>query len=71
MEATMLVIGAVLALGIAIAGVSAIRGAAAAEQAPATVPQPLINREESVQSETDRQQLKRYFLQNWRDQPRQ
>jgi hypothetical protein len=54
-----------------LAGVSPIRGAAAAEQAPATVPQPLINREEPVQSETDRQQLKRYFLQNWRDQPRQ
>jgi hypothetical protein len=65
----MLVIGPVLALGIMLAGVSPIRCASAAEQAPAIAPQPLVNREEPVSSEADHQQLKRYFLQNWRDRP--
>jgi hypothetical protein len=72
MEAIMLVIGAVFALGMAIAGVSVIRGAAAAEAAP--VMQPIINRDEPPLAETDpitdREQLKRYFLQNERGWPR-
>ena len=63
----MVLIRAAVAFGIAISGVSLIRGATAAEQGPAAVPQALINREESVHSETDREQLKRYFLQNWRN----
>lgn len=67
MEAIMVLMGAAFALGIAISGVGLIRGAAAAEQGPAAMPQTLINRKESVHSETDREQLKRYFPQNWRD----
>jgi hypothetical protein len=69
METGMSLIAAMLALGIALAGVSPIRLAVAADQAPDTAPQPLVNREERVPSETDRQQLKRYFLQNWRNHP--
>jgi hypothetical protein len=73
MEAIMLVIEAVFALGMAIAGVSVIRGAAAAEAAP--VMQPIINRDEPPLAETDpritdREQLKTYFLQNERGWPR-
>jgi hypothetical protein len=77
----MLVIGAVFALGMAIIGVGVIRGAAAAEAAPITgftgpsltsQPLPLINRQEPSLAETDgrvgdREQLKRYFLQDRRD----
>jgi|GraSoiStandDraft_29_1057270.scaffolds.fasta_scaffold486293_1 hypothetical protein len=75
----MLVIGAVFALAMAIAGVSVIRGAAAAEAAqlmqPAPVMQPIINRHEPPLAETDprltdREQLKRYFLQDERGWPR-
>ena len=75
----MLVIGAVFALGIATAGVSAIHEAAAAEAAtvmhPAPVMQPVINRYKVPLAETEprvteREQLKRYFLQDERGWPR-
>jgi hypothetical protein len=65
--------GAVLAVGIAIAGMSDIRSAAAVEAAPHFLPpQTLINRDESPLSEADarvgdREQLKRYFLQDRHD----
>jgi hypothetical protein len=72
-------LGAVIAFGIAIACVSAIREVAAAEAAvitapgtaPVTLPQPLINRPQPVLSEpdtqlNDREQLRRYFLQDAR-----
>jgi hypothetical protein len=75
MEAIML--GAVIAFGMAIAFVSGIREVAAAEAAvitapgtaPAIMPQPLINRPQPVLSEpdahvNDREQLRRYFLQD-------
>jgi hypothetical protein len=64
---------AVIVLGIAIGGVSVIRRVATVEPAPVT--QPLINREQPGLSPTeaqrlsDRQQLNKYFLQNWRDRP--
>ena len=64
-----------LFLGVAIAGVIAweIRRAPRVELA-AAITQPL-NREQSLLSVTevrrlsDRQQLNKYFLQNWRDRP--
>jgi hypothetical protein len=72
MEAIVPIIGAVIVLGIALAGVSVILMAAAV--GPAPVAQPL-NREQPRLSPTeaqrlrDRQQLNKYFLQNWRDRP--
>ena len=70
-------LGAVIAFGMAIAFVSGIREGAAAEAAvitapgtaPAIMPQPLINRPPPVLSEpdalvNDREQLRRYFLQD-------
>ena len=71
----MLVIGVVFALGMVIAGVSVTPGATAAEAAEeVTKPQPLINRYEPPPSEaepriSDREQLKRYFLQGERGWP--
>jgi hypothetical protein len=71
-----LVTGVVFALGMVISGVSATHGATAAEAAEEiTKPQPLINRYESPPSEaepriSDREQLKRYFLQGERGLPR-
>jgi hypothetical protein len=67
----MLVIGAMFALGMAIAGVSVIHGAGEASGTS----EPLINRDEPPLSETeprisDREQLKRYFLQDQRNWPR-
>jgi hypothetical protein len=69
--------GAVIAFGIITACVSAIREVAAAEAAvitvpgtaPVTMPQPPINRLQPVLSEPDaqlkdREQLRRYFLQD-------
>ena len=79
MEASTLVIGAVFALGIATAGVSVTHEAAAAETVPvmqsAPVMQPVINRYKAPLAETeprvtDREQLKRYFLQDERGWPR-
>ena len=63
---------AVVVLVIAITGVSVIRRVATVE--PAWVTQPL-NREQPLSSTTEagrlseRQQLNKYFLQNWRDRP--
>jgi hypothetical protein len=63
---------AVIVLVIAITGVSVIRRVATVE--PALVTQPL-NREQPLSSTTEarrlseRQQLNKYFLQNWRDRP--
>ena len=71
MEAIML--GAVIAFGIAVAFISGIREVTAAEAAvitaPVIMPQPLINRPQPVLSEpdaqvNDREQLRRYFLQD-------
>jgi len=72
MEAIMLFTGAVFAVGIAIAGIGEIRGAAAVEAAPLILsPQTLINRDEpALEADArigDREQLKRYFLQDRRD----
>jgi hypothetical protein len=73
MEAIMVIIGAVIAFGMAIASVSTSREAVAAEAAPITSPftppQPLVNRAQPLSSETDtlvgdREQLRRYFLQD-------
>jgi hypothetical protein len=65
MEASMLVIRVLIAAGIAVAGVSAVR-VAAADSVPGK--QTLVNRNESPTSETDsigdREQLRRYFLQS-------
>src|SRR5262245_23295041 len=76
-QTKMLVTGVVFALGMVIAGVSVTHGATAAEAAEeVTKPQPLINRYESPPSEaeppriSDREQLKRYFLQGERGWPR-
>ena len=60
------------ALGIVVVSVGAIAAAAAAEQAPVDRPQPLLNRGESSISELDarvgdRQQLRKFFLEDWRD----
>ena len=74
-QTNMLVTGVVFALGMVIAGVSVTHGATAAEAAEeVTKPQPLINRYESPPSEaepriSDREQLKRYFLQGERGWP--
>jgi hypothetical protein len=74
----MWIIGAAFALGLAIVSVSEISGAAAAEAAtiagpsPTLQPLPLVNRQEPWLSETDgrvgdREQLRKYFLQDRRD----
>ena len=78
MEAIMWIIGAAFALGLAIVSVSEISGAAAAEAAtimgpsPTLQPLPLVNRQEPGLSDTngwvgDREQLRKYFLQDRRD----
>jgi hypothetical protein len=75
MQTNMLVTGVVFALGMVIAGVSVTHGATAAEAAEEiSKPQPLINRYEPPPSEaepriSDREQLKRYFLQGERGWP--
>jgi hypothetical protein len=74
MEAIMMLIGAVTAFGMVIVSVGATRGAAVVEQAPDNVEQlPLINREnpllETDAPVSDREQLRRYFLQEWRGPP--
>jgi len=65
MEASVLVIRVLIATGIAVAGVSAVR-VAAADSVPGK--QTLVNRNESPTSEADnigdREQLRRYFLQS-------
>ena len=48
--------------------VCAIHGHAAAPVAPTLARQPVPSATE-VQWQSDRQQLNRYFLQNWRDRP--
>ena len=55
------------AVAIAIVTVSAIRWTAAVEQTPVNGPQTLVNRDETVLSETvsDREQLRRPFLEDW------
>jgi hypothetical protein len=74
-QTKMLVTGLVFALAMVIAGVSVTHGATAAEAAEeVTKPQPLINRYEPPPSEaeprmSDREQLKRYFLQGERGWP--
>jgi hypothetical protein len=76
MQAKMLFTGVVFALGMVIAGVSVTHEATAAEATEeVTKPQPLINRYEPPPSEaepriSDREQLKRYFLQGERGWPR-
>ena len=68
-------LGAVIAFGIAVAFISGIREVTAAEAAvitapgtaPVIMPQPLINRPQpvlSVPDARDREQLRRYFLQD-------
>jgi hypothetical protein len=62
---------AVVVLVIAITGISVIRRVATVE--PAWVTQPL-NREQPLSTTearrlSERQQLNKYFLQNWRDRP--
>jgi hypothetical protein len=76
MEAIMMIIGAVTALGMVIVSVGATGGAAAVEQPPNNIQQPipLVNREKPPLLETDapvndREQLRRYFLQEWRGPP--
>jgi hypothetical protein len=75
LQTTMFVAGVMFALGMVIAGVSVTHGATAAEAAEeVTKPQPLINRYEPPPSEaepriSDREQLKRYFLQGERGWP--
>ena len=74
MEAIIMLIGAVTALGLVIVSVGATRGAAVVEQAPDNLEQlPLINREnpllETNPPVSDREQLRRYFLQEWRGPP--
>jgi hypothetical protein len=74
MEA-IVVIGAVIALEIVIGSVGVPRGVPVIEQAQDDFRQlPLINREMSPSLETDapvndREQLRRYFLQEWRGPP--
>jgi hypothetical protein len=72
-SSTRLLMGAVTGLGIATVSVSVIRGAAAFEPAAVTVPEPLINRDKPWLADTDgdgdREQLRRYFLQDRRDGP--
>jgi hypothetical protein len=74
----MWIIGAAFALGLAIVSVGVISGAAAAEAAtimgpsPTLQPLPLVNREEPWLSDTngrvsDREQSRKYFLQDRRD----
>jgi hypothetical protein len=74
----MWIIGVAFALGLAIVSVGVIRGAAAAEAAtiigpsPTLQPLPLVNRQDPWLSETDgrvgdREQLRKYFLQDRRD----
>jgi hypothetical protein len=55
------------AVAIAIVTVSAIRWTAAVEQTPVNGPQTLVNRDETVLSETvsDREQLRKHFLEDW------
>jgi hypothetical protein len=71
-SSTRLLMGAVIGLGMAGVSVSVISGAAAVEPAPMTAPESLINREKLWLSDTDgrvgdREQLRRYFLQDRSD----
>jgi hypothetical protein len=71
-SSTRLLMGAVTALGMTGASINVIRGADARELLSATEPELLINRNQPWLSDTDgrvsdREQLRRYFLQNRRD----
>ena len=71
-SSTRLLMGAVTGLGMAGVNVSVISGAAAVEPPPITAPESLINREKLWLSDTDgrvgdREQLRRYFLQDRSD----
>jgi hypothetical protein len=75
MEAIMSIIGTGIAVFLGAAGicviVCAIHGHAAVDPAPITqtlARQPMPSATE-LQRQSDRQQLNRYFLQNWRDRP--
>jgi hypothetical protein len=73
-SSTRLLMGAVTGLGMATVSGSPIRGAAALEPASVTEPELLMNREQTWLSDTDgevgdREQLRRYFLQDRRDGP--
>jgi hypothetical protein len=68
-SSTRLFLGAVTGLGMAGVSVSVIRGAAAVEPPPIILPEALINREKLWLSDTDgrvgdREQLRKYFLQD-------
>jgi hypothetical protein len=62
----------VAAVAMAIVTVSAIRWTVAVEQTPVNGPQILVNRDAAVDSEvgSEREQLRRYFLEDWRFQLR-
>ena len=71
-SSTLLFLGAVTGLGMAGVSVSVIRGAAAVEPPPIILPVALINREKLWLSDTDgrvgdREQLRKYFLQDRHD----
>jgi hypothetical protein len=75
MEAIMSIIGTGIAVFLGAAGVGvivcAIHGHAAVDPAPVTqtlARQPMHSATEA-ERQSDRQQLNRYFLQNWRDRP--
>jgi len=68
-SSTRLFLGAVTGLGMAGVSISVIRGAAAVEPPPIILPEALINREKLWLSDTDgrvgdREQLRKYFLQD-------
>jgi hypothetical protein len=69
MEAIMSIIGAVIVRGVAISCFSLINGGAAVERAPITARQPLVNQSQPLPPKpepliSDREQLRRYFLQS-------
>jgi hypothetical protein len=71
-SSTRFFMGAVTGLGMAGISISVSRGAAALEPASVTEPELLINRDKAWLSDTDgevgdREQLRRYFLQDRRD----
>ena len=67
---TRMMMGAAVAM--AMVTVSGVRSTAAVEQTPVNGPQILVNRDAVVDSETgsEREQLRRYFLEDWRFQLR-